>query len=206
MGKVYIVQHCQSEHHVNELTGGSTDTPLTSLGIQQAKSVAEELRLLGLTNFRLFSSDLRRAYMTAERIASEFSQEIHTVKELREINNGEAANKTKEWASKNRLYSSNVLEIDKRMWKESETPRELFQRMNKIIIDYILDTEEDLVIVSHGIAIAYLIGAWLGFTPEDMKSNFIKGYAGGISCIEVSQMGQNMLSHFNITTHLRGLN
>ena len=32
MRKIIVIQHCQSEHHINNMTGGWTDTPLTELG------------------------------------------------------------------------------------------------------------------------------------------------------------------------------
>ncbi len=205
MKKVYIVQHCQSEHHVNELTGGWTDTPLTELGNKQAIKVAKELKALGLTEFTLYSSDLKRAYMTAEAISKEFGKDIIKVKELREINNGEAKNKTKSWAKENQLFQSNILEVDKPSWNDAETPRELHTRMKNIIKDYILPSEEDIVIVSHGIAIAYLVGSWVGLKAEDMQKSFIKGWAGGISTIEISPINQNQITHFNLVSHLRGL-
>ena len=68
MGKIYIIQHCQSEHHINELTGGWTDTPLTELGQKQAEAVVEELLAMKVEDFDLFSSDLKRAKMTANYI------------------------------------------------------------------------------------------------------------------------------------------
>ena len=44
MKTLIVIQHCQSEHHINELTGGWTDTPLTARGRRQAYCVAERLR------------------------------------------------------------------------------------------------------------------------------------------------------------------
>jgi len=205
MKKVYIIQHCQSEHHVNTLTGGWTDTPLTLLGKKQAHAVAKELRMMGVSNFKLISSDLKRAYMTAQEIAKEFSVEINTLEMLREINNGEAKNKTKEWAFNNKLSSSDRLEVDQKDWDGAETPRELHNRMSTFINQYIVNTQTDIVIVSHGVAIGYLISSWLGITPEQMRDTFIKGSAGGISIISVSPLGQNILTLFNNTSFLRGL-
>lgn len=36
MRKIILIQHCQSEYHINNLTGGWTDTSLTDLGQKQA--------------------------------------------------------------------------------------------------------------------------------------------------------------------------
>ena len=199
MCKIYIIQHCQSEHHINELTGGWTDTPLTELGINQSKAVAEEIENLGLSDFVLYSSDLKRAFMTAEYISERFGIKITDTELLREINNGEAANKTKEWASKNKLFDSNALQVDKPLWNGAETPRELYQRMESFIECFLINRSKDIVIVSHGVVIGYLISSWLKISPEKMSEVFLKGNAGGISCISNSQFGQNILTMFNLT-------
>ena len=205
MKKIYIVQHCQSEHHINDLTGGSTDTPLTALGRKQAVAVAKELKSMGLHDFHLLSSDLTRATMTAEAIQEAFSQDMTLVKALREIHNGDAMNQTKQWAQAHAFYDASVFELDRPQWRNAETPRALYQRMKQVIQDYMTTQTKDLVIVSHGVAIAYLISAWLGISVEQMKHSFLKGHAGGISLLAVSPLGQNTLIHFNQTSHLKHL-
>ncbi|MCK4552400.1 MAG: histidine phosphatase family protein, partial [Tenericutes bacterium] len=196
-------QHCQSEHHVNELTGGWTDTPLTELGIQQAKAVAEELCSLGIDKCKLFSSDLKRANMTAGHIAQKLNIQINETSMLREINNGIAAGKTKEWASKNKLYESKTLSIDEPLWKGAETPRELYIRMESFILNILSEDNEDIVIVSHGIAIGYMISVWLKISIENLRNVFIKGNAGGITILTRSDYGQRSLTQFNSMSHLR---
>lgn len=202
MGKIYIIQHCQSEHHINELTGGWTDTPLTELGQKQAEAVVEELLAMKVKDFDLFSSDLKRAKMTANYISDEFNIKINVTDKLREINNGVSANKSKDWANKNKQYNSIKLQIDKPLWIDAETPRELYNRMSLFIDNYIADNKKNIVIVSHGIAIGYLISSWLNISPNDLDRVFIKGNAGGISCISTNYFGQNILESFNSTSHL----
>ncbi len=69
MQELVIIQHCQSEHHVNELTGGWTDTSLTHLGRRQAYNISERLETLkSIHEFRIISSDLIRTRETAEII------------------------------------------------------------------------------------------------------------------------------------------
>ena len=206
MNKIYIVQHCQSEHHVNELTGGWTDTPLTELGKRQAIEVVKELKILGVNkNCILYTSDLKRANMTAKYISEYFGIDLIITKALREINNGEAANKTKKWANENQLYKSSTWEIDKPLWKNGETPRKLFNRMNSFNKEFLNDLTNDIVIVSHGIAISYLISSWLNLNTETLKTVFIQGNAGGISVLSRNCFGQNTLLKLNTTSHIREL-
>ena len=90
--KIIIVQHCQSEHHVNNMSGGWTDTPLTELGRKQARSVAKKVdTLIAGESFALLSSDLMRASQTAEAIAKQTGLTVELDSGLREINTGVAA-------------------------------------------------------------------------------------------------------------------
>ncbi|GIN84225.1 hypothetical protein J6TS2_06110 [Heyndrickxia sporothermodurans] len=73
MNKIILVQHFQSEHHINNMSGGWTDTPLTDLGKTQAEIVGTHLDL-----------------------------DVMQDKGLYEINTGVAAGKTKDWARTNR--------------------------------------------------------------------------------------------------------
>ena len=204
MKKVYLIQHCQSEHHVNELTGGWTDTPLTDLGKWQAEQVAKELRQLGLNEpFRLISSDLLRASMTAEYISKEFNVELETTKDIREINNGVAAGKTQEWANEHKLCHSNALEIDRLTWENGETPRDLYNRMKRFMEDVILPSNEVLVVVAHGVANGSLCAAWMGLEVEKTTQAIFRGNAGGITVFDQSPFGQRTITLFNSMTHLR---
>ncbi len=205
MKRIIIVQHCQSEHHVNDLTGGWTDTPLTDLGKEQANLVAKELRQMGLEDFYLISSDLKRAYMTAEVIEKEFNVNIITNQELREYNNGDAANKTKDWSNKHKQRTNGIMSIDAPLWKNAETFRELFQRMEKFQKQNLRDLEKDIVIVSHGLAIGYMIMSWLGLEAEKLPDTLLQGKAGGISVLSHSMNNQNTLQVFNSLGHLKDL-
>lgn len=202
MNKIYIVQHCQSEHHINDLTGGWTDTPLTKYGLEQAHKVVSYLASLGLNDFILYSSDLKRAKMTAEVIANKYKTKIVETNQLREINNGIAANKTKEWAKANRLTKADKLCIDQPLWDEAETSRDLYGRLKTFIKENLLNIDKDIIIVSHGIAIGYLISIWLDIPINNMEKVFIKGNAGGVSILSENCYKQRVLNQFNSTNHL----
>ncbi len=71
--------------------------------------------------------------------------------------------------------------------------------MESFIECFLINRSKDIVIVSHGVVIGYLISSWLKISPEKMSEVFLKGNAGGISCISNSQFGQNILTMFNLT-------
>lgn len=44
MSNIILIQHCQSEHHINNISGGWTDTSLTELGRKQGEIIGEKLK------------------------------------------------------------------------------------------------------------------------------------------------------------------
>lgn len=85
-----FVRHGQSEANVNKIFTGQSNIPLSALGEKQAACTGEFIS----ENFKIdavYASDLRRAYDTARIITSKLGipeDQIHTDKELREINAG----------------------------------------------------------------------------------------------------------------------
>lgn len=80
--RLYVVRHGETVWNREARIQGHTDSSLTSKGIQQAKTIA---RLLQKQHFaKIFSSDLSRAYKTAEIIALEKKMTVESTKVLRE--------------------------------------------------------------------------------------------------------------------------
>lgn len=69
MTKIFLVRHGQDEDNANGILNGKRDNPLTDLGRQQAKAVAEKLKNNNIQI--IYSSPLKRAYETARIIAQE---------------------------------------------------------------------------------------------------------------------------------------
>lgn len=77
---VYFVRHGQTAANAGQVIQGHTDVPLDETGLKQADIVAARLKN---TDFDvIYSSDLSRALVTAEKIAG--SRAIITTPELRE--------------------------------------------------------------------------------------------------------------------------
>jgi len=207
MGKIVIVQHCQSEHHINNLSGGWTDTPLTDFGRKQANLIGERLKKeINADEFILYSSDLMRAKQTAEIIGSHLKLEVTEEIGLREINTGVATGKTKDWVKENinpRLIK--VPYIDHLAFEEGETMRQFYRRtcecMNKI---HSIENS-NLLIVTHGITLSNIVAWWLKFTPEMLNDVFFSALPGSISILSKSRDGQNAMILFNDTSHLSEL-
>src|SRR5882724_5938902 len=102
MKRLILLRHAQSEHHIQGLTGGWTDTPLTFHGIDQAQALAERCQqfLADEPLLSIYSSDLLRASQTAGYVSAALGRECHLESGLREINNGVAVGLTMEEAGK----------------------------------------------------------------------------------------------------------
>ncbi|MCR4755363.1 MAG: histidine phosphatase family protein [Lachnospiraceae bacterium] len=85
--KVYLVRHGETDWNRECRLQGQSDTVLNEIGIELAEITAKELKD---TKFdMIYSSPLRRAYMTAEIFNRGRELEILTDKRLLEINFGE---------------------------------------------------------------------------------------------------------------------
>lgn len=69
MLKIYLARHGQDGDNVNGILNGHRNEPLTELGLQQARTLAQEIKGAGITFDAIYSSPLRRAYTTAEAIS-----------------------------------------------------------------------------------------------------------------------------------------
>lgn len=69
MKKIIVIQHPQSEQHVNRMIGSWHDWDLTEIGIKQAHNIARKLsaEITG-DDYTVYSSDLLRTKHTADSV------------------------------------------------------------------------------------------------------------------------------------------
>lgn len=109
-------------HHIEKLSGGWTDTPITELGHKQAELLAQRLKVeLGDSPVRLFGSDLLRTQDTARHIADALGTEMVLEPQLREFNNGEAAGLTAAEVERRWPRPPGAMGLDERPWPGCET-------------------------------------------------------------------------------------
>lgn len=206
MGKLILIQHCQSEHHINEMTGGWTDTPLTKYGREQANLIGK--KLVNLTNdqeeYILYSSDLLRASQTADIIGQQLDLEVNLDQDLREINTGIAAGKTKSWAKEHRTPKNKVgFELDYRELEQGESWGEFYLRVSNCLNKlYAIEEEKNMIIVTHGGTLGYIVSWWLKFEPEMLKNAYFVSSPGGITILSQNNYEQHVINLFNDTSHL----
>ncbi len=131
MKELLFIQHCQSEHHINGLMGGWTDTPLTELGRKQANAMGQYMsRHIEAENYRMFSSDLLRASQTAEILSQHLQISNLEFPELREQNFGVSINKPHTWFLENRVALPISGRLDHILIEGAESWRMFYQRVS----------------------------------------------------------------------------
>ena len=86
MSKLLLVRHGDTEANSAERYWGRSDVKLSAAGLRQAAQLRHRLATEKID--AIYSSDLSRALVTAETIASEHKLEVIACAELREINFG----------------------------------------------------------------------------------------------------------------------
>jgi len=92
--KLYLARHGETDWNVKNLYQGQTDIPLNENGRRQAEDLALKLKDYPLD--AIFSSDLKRAYETAEIVGTYHDLKIQKSSLLREKSFGEMEGKLKD--------------------------------------------------------------------------------------------------------------
>lgn len=186
MRHVYLVTHPEAQHHVDGLVGGWHDSHLTARGHLQAERIAEVLASrIGPHPVEVYSSDLSRASLTAERIARRFSVEVQTDPRLRERSNGEADGRPQAWLAERRIplpeYGDRLGHHDGPAG--AETRLALVERLYPALDDILRRPVENQIVVSHGSASSYLIAAWIGMPMTSTDRGFFPLTSGSITTL-----------------------
>lgn len=156
---VHWVRHGETDYNLNGRWQGTLDIPLNETGRRQAERVAEAFRSVPIAC--LYSSDLSRAYETAQRIAAPRGLEIVKDARLREIALGKFQGLTRqEIASTYPLEYVYWQNSDKYVVPNGESRLGLQARVMSFW-DELLRTcvYEEVAIVTHGGTIRWMLNA-----------------------------------------------
>lgn len=168
--RLILVRHGQSEGNLVRSFLGHTDLDLTELGHKQAECTAQYLKNEKIDV--IYSSDLKRAWNTAEHIAAKKNLSIIADSELREIFAGE-------W--ENRLFNDLETEFseDFKCWREDignaaptggESVKALYNRIISELLRISKMYEgETVCIATHATPIRMACVKARGFSVEQAK-------------------------------------
>jgi broad specificity phosphatase PhoE len=141
MEKIYFVRHGESEANVErKFAGQKEDSPLTELGLEQAKQAALDLLKHGYKIDRVISSPLARAYETAQIVVKEaaLDLEVELDKRIAEYDMGALTGTPHHKITSEELVST----------EGAEDPR-AFQNRVQDLLNELQDKDQNVLLVSH---------------------------------------------------------
>lgn len=193
MQNIYVVTHAQSLHHIQDLAGGWYDTSLTENGVNQAEKLAEFFYgEIGKPGIPVYSSDLKRAFETAEIIARPFNSIVIQDERLREMSFGNAEGKPRDWRTENiDPRPADGDRLNHRIFKNAETRKDIGTRIRECLDEIIAKQDENNIIVSHGNALTFIIMAWLKVPVENMDCCNFRAAPARVTYLQEDDLFQN---------------
>ena len=142
---IYIIRHGQTDWNIEHRTQGHTDIALNKNGIEQAELITQKIANLKIDN--IISSDLKRAYMTAQIINKKFNKTIETDKRLREFCFGTLEGITRDKITQEtwEKFNENPKQFN------AETKEEIFNRIKSFMDDIKSNNiNKNTLVVTHG--------------------------------------------------------
>lgn len=164
---LYLVRHGATAHNEQRpviLQGNGVDGPLSENGQRQAAAVADFLARFPLT--RVYSSPMRRARQTAERIAArQAAADVETIDDLHEVNVGQWEGRTwTEIMAADREYYERFMENPADVpYLGGENYRHVLARVQPALESvFHRHPGESIAIVAHNVVNRVYLGSLLG--------------------------------------------
>lgn len=168
--KLVLIRHGEAQGNQEGRMLGCSDSPLTTIGIQQSQALSRYFAAHYLTPTQILSSSLQRATQTAQILASSTPSTqpppIQVLGELGEIDLGILTGLT--WAEATTTYPGLCQKMEsQRDWlpvPQAERPLQIHIRATRVC-NFLLSEFQDsdyLWIVSHGGFLQYLLSVILG--------------------------------------------
>lgn len=203
MTEIYLIRHTQAEGNLYRAMQGHWDGDVTALGLREIELLAERFR--GVKLDALYSSDLKRAVLTARGVGRYAGLEPVKLPELREINVGP-------WES--RFFADAAFEDPERMelfihraeafsLDGAESYHEVRRRASAALVGIAERNDgKSVAVVSHGVTIRCLLSFILGKSLDD-PSLPICGNTG--VCRLLYSGGSFTVDYINDCSHLDAL-
>ena len=145
--KIYVARHGETEYNRKRLLMGQIDIPLNEKGVKQAEKLAKSLKNKGIT--AIYSSDLSRAFNTAEIVGEELQLPVTGVKDFQEHSLGKLDGS--KWTEEFETMTKE--EFEELMLEAGAEDLEYFynrvwNRFQEVVENHPID--ENLLLVMHG--------------------------------------------------------
>lgn len=202
MKTIITIQHTQSVHHTNGMVGSWTDWELTEKGKEQARKIGERLKeeLYG-KNLAMYSSDLLRTKQTADIVGGYLGLTPLLKTELRERNLGKCCGKSVEWLHANIEQQEKT--IDDRLFSDAESRRDEWNRLKPFFDEIMSNSEENVIIVSHGDLLSVFNSMFLGLDAASLNVSEVFGMSGGVSYMYENDDGKRFVKCISDMSYIK---
>ena len=172
MTELWLVRHGQTDWNLEGRLQGQLDVPLNETGLQQVRSLAEQLKVSKFS--AIFSSDLMRARQTAGIISEALGLPVVYDRRLREIHQGDV---------QGMLFSDVIQQFKDTLENRTKDPvysrvpggesvAELAVRFRECVDEIASgDYDHPVLVVAHGLAIATMLCQARGYPMETVHSH-----------------------------------
>lgn len=160
-----LVRHGETVGNLEQIAHGQSESPLNERGVRQAELTARMLRDWDREYHRVFTSPLSRAHDTGQHIAKSLGIPIAIHDDLAEAFLGDLEGVTYQELDQSG-YAKRSIRDDDFTGHNGESPNQLGARMLRALNEIrSWHPDGNLILVSHGGAIAHLIAQLLGTRP-----------------------------------------
>ncbi len=203
MTRLYLVRHGETTWNDEQRFQGHIDVPLNARGWRDAERLAT--RFADERVDAIYTSDLRRAFDTAEVIARELRKTKICEPRLREANMGELQGMV--YADVRARWFSDVPTMPCYFVDDAppgvECLRALQTRLLEAVNDLVVrHANETILIVNHGAGLRVLFCAWLNMPLEDYWK--LQFDSASVSQVVLTERGA-VVALLNDTAHLHNL-
>lgn len=203
MTTLYLVRHGETEWNASSKIQGNLDTELNEIGLKQAELVAARLAKENIT--AVYTSSLKRAKVTAQKIAEYSKLTAEEIHDFREISFGPWEGLTineinQNYAEHYKIYRESPADFN---MPGAETFLQVSLRFCNAIKQIIAShKDEKIVIVSHGAAIKAAIMTILGIDIKHYNKFRIDNASITILSFSDKYHGGVVVECFNNTCHI----
>ncbi len=204
--RLLLVRHGETVWNQENRWQGHADTPLSETGHDQARRLARQLRAAGRRIQALYTSDLSRAYQTAEILGAVLGVTPRHTRAWREMDIGT-------WSG---LTTAEVIAQHAEEWERlragEDVPRgggetfahfqgRLLQSVEELVLEH---SGEQIVIITHGGAVRAFLLHCRGLDVSRFRQIEKIGNTG-VSEVSVFPNGETTIHAVNTMTHLDGV-
>ena len=206
--KIYFIRHGETVWNTLKIFQGSSNSPLTEKGREQAKKLGEKLKNTEFTNF--YSSPMGRTIETSQLIIGDRNIKIEFIKEFKEISVGRMEGVPREKFEKDfpeqyHNFFFNPKDYDPTPF-DGETYPHLLERvqigLNKIIQNH--EKDDIVAVVSHGVTLKAIFKIIKNMSFEELGEAPVPKNTS-LSIVDYTD-GKYTIEVFSDISHLEGMN